>query len=142
MLKQTLTGTLDVALPPERAFRLFTAVGERDWVEGWDPAFPAPVTDDAEPGTVFETDAGGHRATWVVVERDGARGIRYARVVAGRDAGTVTVALRSAGRHSTVTVTYDLTALSPAGAVWLRRFAADYPGFLTSWADAIARHLG
>ena len=24
-------------------FRLFTARGERDWVEGWDPVFPAPA---------------------------------------------------------------------------------------------------
>ena len=33
-----LTGRLHVALPPERAFRLFTARGEEDWVEGWRPA--------------------------------------------------------------------------------------------------------
>ena len=141
MVKQTLTGTLRVALPPSRAFRLFTAVGERDWVHGWNPHFPVPAADDAKPGTVFETEADGHHGTWMVVDRDSDRGIRYARVVAGRDAGTVTVWLEPSDDHSVVTVTYDLTALSRDGADWLRRFAADYPAFLASWANAIERHL-
>jgi hypothetical protein len=141
MVKQTLTGTLRVALPPSRAFRLFTAVGERAWVDGWDPRFPVPVPDDAEPGTVFETDADGHHGTWMVVDRDGDLGIRYARVVTGRDAGTVTVRLGPSDGHSLVTVTYDLTPLSRGGADWLERFAADYPSFLAGWADAIERHL-
>jgi hypothetical protein len=35
-----LTGQIDVALPPPRAFTLFTPSGERAWAEGWDPGFP------------------------------------------------------------------------------------------------------
>ena len=31
------TGTLRVDAPPEHAFQLFTAPGERLWVDGWDP---------------------------------------------------------------------------------------------------------
>ena len=42
----TLTGTLRVPLPADEAFRLFTARGERDWVDGWEPHFPDPVDDD------------------------------------------------------------------------------------------------
>jgi len=136
----TMTGTLRVPLPPGEAFRLFTAHGERDWV-GWEPHFPEPVADDAAAGTVFETDAGDQHVTWIVVDRDGHRRIRYARTAAGRDAGTVEVTLAPDGEDSEVTVTYRLTALTPAGAEWLRTFADGYPAFLRSWESAIDRFL-
>jgi len=135
-----MVGSLRVALSPAEAFRLFTATGERAWVDGWEPSFPDPVADDAAAGTVFETAAGGHRATWIVVDRDGDRRIRYARVVTGRDAGTVEVRLAPAGDETEVTVTYQLTALTPAGARWLDAFAADYPAFLRSWEETLAVH--
>jgi len=137
----TLTGTLRVPLPPDEAFRLFTARGERDWVDGWEPHFPDPVDDDAAVGTVFETGTGGHHATWIVTDRDGHLRIRYARVAAGRDAGTVEVTLAPSREDTEVTVTYQLTALTPGGAEWLRTFAAGYPEFLRSWESAIADFL-
>lgn len=143
----TLTGHVAVPLPPEGAFRLFTPVGERDWVSGWDPHFPVPVDDDSAPGTVFVTEAGAapgaeHPATtWMVVDREPGRRIRYARVVPELHAGTVTVALDGAGDHSDVTVTYELTPLSPGGAERLDAFAAGYPAFLKSWETAISRAL-
>ena len=137
----TLDGRLRVPLPVSEAFRLFTARGERDWVAGWDPVFPAPVADDAEAGTVFQTDHGGQHVTWVVVDRDGDRRIRYARVAAGRDAGTVEVRLAPAGPETEVTVTYRLTALTPGGDTWLRHFTAHYPDMMRSWEAAIGAHL-
>jgi hypothetical protein len=39
-----LTGRIQVPLPPEEAFRLFTPRGEQDWVHGWRPHFPAPAS--------------------------------------------------------------------------------------------------
>jgi Polyketide cyclase / dehydrase and lipid transport len=136
-----LTGTLTVALPPDEAFRLFTPRGERDWVAHWEPRFPAATPDDTEPGTVFQTGTADHAATWLVLDRDPGRRIRYARVVPGRDAGTVTVRLAGDGDRSEVTVAYELTALSEAGRAHLADFAAGYPAFLASWQDAIAAAL-
>jgi hypothetical protein len=75
----TLVGDLRVPLPVGEAFRLFTSIGEGDWVDGWHPHFPAPVVDDAAVGTVFHTDADGQQVTWIVIDRDGDRRIRYAR---------------------------------------------------------------
>lgn len=135
----TFEGSFRVALPVSEAFRLFTARGERDWVDGWEPVFPTPVDDDAEVGTVFQTDHGGQSATWIVVDRDGDRRIRYARVAAGRDAGTVEVRLAPAGPHTEVTVTYQLTALPPKGDAWLRDFAAHYPDMMRAWETAVAK---
>jgi hypothetical protein len=127
-----------VRLPPGVAapLALFTPEGERAWVAGWDPRFPAPAGDDSEPGTVFQTSHGPHPGTWVVTGREPGRTIRYARVIAGQDAGTVTVTLAS---ETEVTVSYDLTALSEQGAAHLAQFAASYPQFLAHWEQAIGR---
>jgi hypothetical protein len=126
-----------VRLPPgcEAALFLFTPRGERLWADGWDPQFPAPADDDTEPGTVFETAHGPQRTTWVVCAREPGRSVRYARVVHGRNAGTVTVTLDDAG---SATVDYDLTALSEAAATDLAQFAAHYSQYLRHWEEAIA----
>jgi hypothetical protein len=124
--------------------RLFTPEGERGWAAGWDPSYPAPAEDDSEPGTVFQTRHGAHPGTWIVASREPGRSIRYARVIAGQDAGTVSVTLDSSDPASgtQVTVSYDLTALSDPGAAHLAQFEAGYPGFLTHWEQAIADAAG
>jgi hypothetical protein len=137
-----LSGHLTVPLPPERAFELFTPRGEQRWVAGWLPRFPAAPADDSAPGTVFETEANGRRTTWVVTDRTPGRRIRYARVVAGDNAGTVTVELADdAAGTSDVEVTYELTALTGPAAEDLRTFAARYPDMLRQWAAAITAAL-
>ncbi|GGP79597.1 SRPBCC family protein [Streptosporangium pseudovulgare] len=136
-----LTGTLTVPLPPREAFRLFTARGEQDWVEGWEPRFPVPVEDDTVPGTVFETDADGVTTTWVVTAREEHSRISYARVTPGHRAGTVTVALAADGDRSEVTVTYDLTPFGDGAARELAEFADGYRAFLRSWQDDIEAFL-
>ena len=111
-------------LPPgyEPALFLFTPRGEKLWADGWDPLFPAPADDDAEPGTVFETLHGQQRTTWVVCARDPGRSVRYARVAHG-NAGTVTVTLddgaAAPGEPRVATVNYDLTALTGEAAAGL-----------------------
>jgi hypothetical protein len=140
-MKQRLSDRIHVALPAEEAFQLFTPRGERQWAPGWDPAFPAATSDDSEPGTVFETDAHGHRGTWLVTDRVWGRRITYAHVVPGDRAGSVTVTLDEAEGGSEVEVVYELTPLSQAGAHHLKQFADGYGDYLQSWEDAIAAYL-
>jgi len=143
-----LTGRIRVGLPPAEAFRLFTPRGEQDWAPGWDPHFPAPASDDTEPGTVFETSPHGQPGThvpptvWVVTNRESGRHISYARMTPGDRAGTVTVELSAADGASDVEVTYQLTALSVAAEPGLREFADGYAAYLQSWQDAISGWLG
>ena len=139
--QRRLTGRIHVALPPGEAFRLFTPRGEQDWVPGWHPSFPAPAPDDTEPGTVFETSAHGQRTVWIVTARHPGRRISYARVTPGDQAGTVTVTISPAGRHSEVEVTYQLTALTSTAGLKLGEFADGYPAYLQSWQDAISAWL-
>ena len=140
-IRHRLAGRIQVDLPPGEAFRLFTPRGEEDWVHGWHPRFLVPVTDDTEPGTVFETHAHGHYATWLVTNREPGKRISYARVIPGEQAGTVTVTLGAAGASTEVAVVYDLTALTGTASVRLCEFADSYPAYLQSWQDAIAAWL-
>ena len=136
-----LTGTIEVALPPEQAFSLFTPSGERSWVDGWDPEFPSPSHDETEPGSVFTTEHGGRRTTWTGVRREWFAAIAYTSVTPGERAGLVSVTLSPAGAGTTVTVSYDLTALTPQANPALRAFAAHFHPFLDGWQDAISRSL-
>jgi hypothetical protein len=138
---QRLTGRINVPLPPDEAFRLFTARGEQDWAHGWHPHFPVPADDDSEPGTVFETSAHGQHTIWVVTDRQVGKRISYARVTPDDRAGTVTVVISPDGQHSEVEVTYQLTALTALASRELSEFADGYPAYLRSRQDAITGSL-
>jgi hypothetical protein len=142
-MRYELAGELTVALPPAEAWALFTPRGEETWAHGWQPRFPADADDDAAPGTVFQTDGHGAHTTWVVVDSEPGRRVRYSRHTPDVSAGTVTVELAAdrAGTGTAVVVTYALTALTTAAGPDLARFAAHYPEFLRGWQDAIAATL-
>jgi hypothetical protein len=132
------THTIAVALAPEPAMELFTARGERTWVPGWAPEFPAGEPADEVEGTVFVTTAHERMTYWVVAARSD-RSVRYARVTPGVSAGTVEVRQRDAtSARTTFDVTYDLTALSAEGAHELEAFAAGYATHIGDWERAIA----
>jgi hypothetical protein len=133
------TGTLRVDAPPEHAFQLFTAPGERLWVDGWDPEVLSGG-DGRSKGSVFVTDAHGEKAYWVVVDYDEeALHARYARIAPGSRAGTVEVLARDDGRGATeVEVSYELTALTDAGNEQLAAFdSGAYAQMLAEWEHMI-----
>ena len=138
-------GSFVLPLPVSHAVPLFTPEGERPWAgSSWDPiyAIPAAAQDDSAPGTVFTTESTGGRATWIVLER-GDSGMRYARVVPGRIAGTITVTCTEAAEpsHTRVSVTYDITSLSPEGAAFVEELEASYDEFLEDWRQQIVDGL-
>ncbi len=137
-----LTGTVLVQLPPREAFTLFTPTGERAWAHGWEPEFPSPVSDDTEPGTVFQTDHAGRRSIWTVIRRETDTRIGYVTATPGDRAGTVTVTCEPSEGDSTIaTVSFDLTALTPEANTNLDRFAANYPHLLDQWQRSIAQSI-
>ena len=134
------TGTLHFDAPVERVMPMFTPAGERLWAEGWDPRFPAGERGDgADPGTVFTTEHAG-ATTWVVVERTPASA-RYARVTPDHTAGIVTVVCRPDGDGTAVTVTYELTALTPAAEAELEHFGSGFPAMMETWQAAVSAAL-
>jgi hypothetical protein len=127
-----LAGKLDAVLP------LFTAEGERRWAPGWEPVW-ADESHQHEIGEVWTTH-GPPSTTWVTVDTS-PNHVRYARVAIGDSAGLVTVACVENGGQTEVTVDYDLTALSDAGAARLEHFAASYDDMLAHWQQHISGAL-
>ena len=134
MNRHQLHGTIDVPIPPEQALALFTPAGERAWVPGWDPVYPAD--EDSSPGTTFTTHDGA--TFWVIADRTPAS-MRYARITPGVHAGTVEVHCEPAGETTRAHVTYDLTGLGDPVAV--DHFADDFPAMLAEWERLIAASL-
>lgn len=139
------TGHFTLPLAVEDAVPLFTPEGERRWAgPSWDPSYAIPeaVEDDSAPGTVFTTKSDGGTATWIVLERR-QDGMRYARMAHERIAGTIEVTCvpgRSAS-ETEVTVTYDVTSLSPGGTAFIKELEATFDPFLDSWRQEIINGL-
>lgn len=132
-----LTGEVHVDLPPDQAYPYFTAEGERRWVDHWDPHYPAGEVSE-QIGTVFVTGP----TTWIIVDAEPGRYVRYARTTSGHRAGLVSVRLAPSEGGTTATVTYSLTALTEEAAADLDGFAAGYRAMLSSWEHDIAASLG
>ena len=131
------SGTFDLDAPPQKAIHLFTAPGEMLWVPDWDPVILSG--DGTEEGTVFVTSHGDESTVWVVVDFDlNGHRARYARITPGSRAGTVEVRLHpNESGGSTVTVKYELTALSASGNHVLTVFDAEYSDMLKEWEALI-----
>ena len=134
------TGRFTLPIPPEAAFPFFSAEGERLWVTGWEPVpLHAPDGDLAVAGAVFSTAVGGELTLWLVLEFDRVRRVaRYARFTPGSRLGTVTVRCVAEAGGTEVTVTYEMTSLSPEGAATLEAMTPEeYAGSLASWEREI-----
>lgn len=135
-----LAGHLDVDLPPEKAFPLFTAQGETLWVPDWSPEYPA-CDDAGDVGSVWRTRADGRETTWIVVASQAPFSAAYARMTPGHSATTVRVRLERVPTGSRVHVGYDLTSLDEAADAPLERFADDFDAMLGEWQRLIAAAL-
>ncbi|MDT7544983.1 MAG: hypothetical protein QOE99_1093 [Actinomycetota bacterium] len=129
-MRVQLTGTFTLPADVEVVMPLFTAEGERSWAPGWDPVW-ADEEHRHEVGEVWTTQ-GPPVTHWVTVDAS-PTSVRYARVAPGDSAGLVAVACAASSDGTTVTVSYDLTALSPEGAARLEQFQAGYDEMLAHW---------
>jgi hypothetical protein len=133
------TVTITVPLAADEAMPLFTARGERRWVDGWEPKFPAGEPAEEDEGTVWITTAGDRFTFWVVAAKD-ADCVRYGRTTPGYTAGTVEVRVRSSdARETQLDVTYDLTAVTEEGSAELDDFASGFHEEIGSWEGLIRR---
>jgi hypothetical protein len=142
-IRAVCEGHFTLPLPVTSAVPLFTPEGERRWAgSSWDPIYAIPeAVSDGAPGTVFTTESDGGEATWIVLERR-ADGMSYARVVAGRIAGTITVrCLQKAQGETRVTVRYDVTSVGPEGVAFVQELEAGYDSFLEEWRHEILAGL-
>ena len=138
------TGRFTLPIPPAAAFPYFSAEGERRWVTGWEPVpLHAPGGDLAVAGAVFSTAVGGELTLWLVLAYDRSSYVaRYVRFTPGSRLGTVTVrcapSAGGAADGTEVTVTYEMTSLSPEGAATLEAMTPEeYASSLAGWEREI-----
>ena len=133
------THHFELPMAPSEAFRFFTPEGERAWAKGWDPRYLHPTDGRPTPGMVFTTGHGGEETLWTMTRLEPEGGVvEYLRVTPGSRMGTVRVQCAERGEGTRVTVTYALTALTPAGNETLRALDAPaYEAFIDSWGASI-----
>jgi len=76
-----LSGGFTLPAPPDATFGLFSPLGERKWVPGWDPELIHPPGATWERGLIFRTREERGDAIWVVTALDRDRhDVEYHRV--------------------------------------------------------------
>jgi hypothetical protein len=134
------THAIELDLPPEEAFPLFTPAGEKLWIREWNPAFIHPASGETQAGMVFTTGTGDEATYWSLVDYD-PRGLRarYARVTPASRFGFVEVHCSALGaRRTRVEVSYAFTALTPAGEAFLDGFGEDaFRAMIEGWRGLI-----
>jgi hypothetical protein len=134
--------TLPLAI--DACFPLFTPIGEKTWMPGWDPRFLHPADGRARKGMVFTTGDGAEETVWTVIDYDEAdHYARYSRVTPGSRSVLVDIRCASvASQRTEVEVRYTLTGLSESGNTAIRSFIGDaYVAMIEEWRTLILKRL-
>jgi hypothetical protein len=108
-----LNGTID------RVFPLFTALGEKNWAEGWNPSLVFPASGEMREGLIFQTPDHVHAApalTWVVSRYNvSSHQIQYI-ITSPIRVAIISVTCTASGKGiTTARISYELTGLSTEG---------------------------
>jgi hypothetical protein len=139
-----LEGGFSVAGPVDSVFELFSPLGEKAWVPGWDPELIHHPGVSWERGLVFRTREERGEAIWIVTALDRRRHeVEYHRVEPGRYVARVSVACSARGGGETdVRVSYAFVGLSPAGNEDIAGMSREsYEEKMRWWQGWIAGHL-
>lgn len=114
---RTFSGTISVRGAVDAVFELFSPLGERAWVPGWDPALLHPPGVDWAEGQIFRTKGEKGDAIWIVTRLDRAgHFVEYHRVEPDRYVARVRVTCAAAHDAPTsVSVSYSFLGLSREG---------------------------
>lgn len=138
-------GAIDLPLPIDRAFPLFTPIGETLWIEDWDPRFLHPPGGETQKHMVFQTTHGGETTLWSCTEWEPEEHHAcYVRVTPSSRFGFVDVRCEALAPDRTrVHVAYIYTALSEQGEAVLEALTDQaFAEMLGSWREMIVRRLG
>lgn len=142
-MKRVVSGQFELNLPAKKAIGLFTPEGEKGWVPGWSPTYPAGEPSET-PGTVFITDVGGVDTVWLIqwIDRSGCT-VAYSRVTPGRHAGSVQVSCDDAANSGcVVSVTYDMSLLPGSDPTGLDAYDdAPFEAMMNEWSEAVGHNL-
>jgi len=139
-----LTGEFTIAGPVDVVFNLFSPLGEKSWVPGWDPQLLHPAGVTWERGLVFRTQEEKGDAIWIVtrLDRQGHL-VEYYRVESSRYVARVEVRCRALSAPETeVQTTYEFIGLSKEGNEQIATMTEDdYKAKMTRWQNWINTYL-
>lgn len=142
-MRRTPSGTFELPVSAAQAIGFFTPEGERDWVPGWNSAYPSGEASESA-GTVFTTEAGGVETIWIVqrIDRD-EYSSEYSRVTPGYHAGTVNVHCADhVGGGCVVIVRYDVSLLPGGDPTALHAYDdSAFDAMMGEWAAAVVQVL-
>src|SRR5262245_64588568 len=133
-----LSGGFSIASPVATVFELFSPLGEKRWVPGWNPELLHPPGVDWAQGLIFKTKEQRGEVVWIVTRLDRARHeAEYFRTEPGRYAAKVRVECQPRDSTNTqVTVTYTYVGLSEAGNREISAMSkADYHDKMKRWQE-------
>jgi len=139
-----LAGRLQVAAPIAQAFPLFSPIGEKAWVPGWDPELLHPSRAEWTEGLIFRTRGESGDAIWVVTRLDRSTwSVQYHRVEPNLYVARVSVQCTPVTDVVTEVATeYEFVGLSERGNVEIAGMTQDaYAEKMTRWSSWIAGAL-
>ena len=142
-LHSEATHIISLPLPIADCFALFTPIGEKDWVPGWQPRFLWPSDGRTTKGMVFLTGQGAEETFWTVVDFDEASHYaRYCRITPGSRSVLVEIQCAATGLDQTeVEVRYTLTGHNEAGNQAVQAFTAAFAAMIEEWRTLILNWL-
>jgi hypothetical protein len=139
-----LVGEITLAGPIAEVFELFSPLGEKLWVPGWDPEILHPADESWQQGSIFRTREEMGDAIWVITRLDRERHeVEYHRVEPGRYVARVTVRCSEfASGSTTATIAYEFLGLSEKGNADIAAMTDDaYSQKMNRWTGWINTHL-
>ena len=140
-----LKGDFLIPMKIGRVFPLFSPLGERSWVPGWNPEIVHPPEAEWEEDMVFRSGGTLHDAVWTVTRLDVSTfSVSYFRVEGTDLTAHIDVECRPVSAESTeVSVRYAFVALSEKGESEIETMSqGDYDQKMIQWKRWIEDRQG
>ncbi len=139
-----LSGVIQLAGPVSDTFQLFSPLGEKLWVPGWNPELLYPPGAIWQEELIFRTRNETAEALWVITKLDmTVHHVVYHRVEPGRYVARVQVDCTARADHATeARVEYSFIGLSESGNREIAAMTQDcYAAKMASWEKWINDYL-
>ena len=140
----TLIGHINLAVPIASAFRLFSPLGEKMWVPGWDPELLFPPNVEWQEGQLFRTREESGEAIWIVSKLDLKEScVVYHRIEPGRYVARIKVHCdQETDRSTDVTIVYSFVGLSAIGNQEIAAMSqGEFDEKMKRWTGWLKTHL-
>lgn len=136
------TGRFTVNASPDKAFPLFTPLGEKHWAKGWNPEVLYPADGHPVEGLLFKTNDHGGMYWWMTRYEPEKHVVEYHAIVPGGFGRDIRVECKPSGKNTEVVVTDTYIGLSEHGNQFIRSLDEEaYQRKMQGWEEPISAYL-